>query len=83
MGTNICKKCLIYDSAEEDQKMIEKYMNALKTEDQVSDDIYEERIKMCKSCDFLNVATCNACGCYVELRAAAINGRCPHKKWKD
>ena len=80
---NICKKCLIYDSAEEDQKMIEKYINALKKEDQVEQECYEARIEVCKSCDFLNVATCNACGCYVELRAVSQNGRCPHNKWKD
>ena len=80
---NVCKKCLIYDSAEEDQKMIEKYMNALKTDHQVEQERYEARIAVCKSCKYLNVATCNACGCYVELRAVAKNGRCPHKKWKD
>ena len=49
----------------------------------VSDEIYGARLNVCKECDYLNEGTCNACGCYVELRAAAKTGRCPYKKWTD
>lgn len=68
--------------AEADQKMIEKYKEAIKLEEQVKQKCYEARLSICKSCELLNAGTCGACGCYVELRAAAKVGRCPHKKWK-
>lgn len=82
MNTRICKKCLLREMAEEDAKQIEKYKDAIKLADRVSETVYEERLAVCKSCDLLNAGTCGACGCYVELRAVAKSGRCPHKKWK-
>ena len=82
MQPRICKKCLLREMAEEDAGRIEKYKDAIKETDRVSEAMYEERLAVCKSCDLLNAGTCGACGCYVELRAVAKNGRCPHKKWK-
>lgn len=67
--------------AEEDQKKIEIYKDAIKKEDRVSDAEYEHRLSVCKNCEQLLMGTCGACGCYVELRAVARAGRCPHKKW--
>lgn len=67
--------------AEADQKMIQKYKDAIKQEDQVASDIYEARLGVCKACDYLNAGTCGACGCYVELRAAAKVSACPYKRW--
>lgn len=78
---NICKKCLLREMAEADMAMITKYKEAIKKSDRVSEEIYEERLSVCKSCEFLNAGTCGACGCYVELRAAARAGKCPYKKW--
>lgn len=77
----ICKKCLLREMAEADAKMIEKYQAAIKGEDRVEKEIYEQRLSQCKECNLLNAGTCGACGCYVELRAIAKVGRCPHKKW--
>lgn len=81
MNTRICKKCLLREMAEEDAKQIQRYKEAIKESDRVDAEVYEERLALCKACDFLNTGTCGACGCYVELRALAKNGRCPHKKW--
>ncbi len=67
--------------AEQDAKQIEHYRDAIKKSDRVSDEEYERRLMLCKQCDLLNAGTCGACGCYVELRAVAKVGKCPHKKW--
>ncbi len=77
----ICKKCLLREMAEADAKMIEKYKDAIKLSDRVDASGYEKRLAICKKCDRLNAGTCGACGCYVELRAAAAAGHCPYKKW--
>ena len=77
----ICKKCLLREMAEADAKMIETYKEAIKKEDQVSESEYERRLTVCKTCELLNAGTCGACGCYVELRAAAAVSKCPYKKW--
>jgi hypothetical protein len=81
MSLNVCKKCLLREMAEADQKMIEKYKSAIKLEDQPSPEEYERRLAICKECDRLNAGTCDACGCYVELRAASKMAHCPYKKW--
>ncbi len=77
--SNICKRCLLRDMAAEDRENVAKYRDAIK--ERVSEELYEKRLSACKECDHLNAGTCNACGCYVELRALAILGKCPHKKW--
>lgn len=78
----ICKRCLLRDMAEADQKMIGKYRDAIKKADRVDSKEYERRLSICKECELLNSGTCGACGCYVELRALAKAGKCPYKKWQ-
>lgn len=78
---HICKKCLFREMAEADQQMIQKYKEAIKQADQVPAEEYESRLAFCKECELLNAGTCGACGCYVELRAAAKMGHCPYRKW--
>ena len=41
----------------------------------------EERLSVCKQCDYLNAGMCKACGCYVEMRAAMKARICPYGKW--
>lgn len=77
----ICKKCLLREMAEADQEMIPKYKAALKAADRVEEACYEDRLSVCKECEYLNEGTCGACGCYVELRAASRVGKCPYRKW--
>ncbi len=77
----VCKRCLLREMAEADQKMIQKYKQAIHAEEQVAEQEYERRLSECKECELLNAGTCNACGCYVELRAAAKVSHCPHRKW--
>ena len=79
---DICKRCLLRDMAEADQKMLEKYRDAIKRADRVEEGEDERRLAVCKECELLNAGTCGACGCYVELRALAKAGRCPYKKWQ-
>ena len=71
----ICKKCLLRDLAAEDQKNIGKYIGAIKPQDRTDGEAYEERLAVCMKCEKLVEATCQACGCYVELRAAIRHGR--------
>lgn len=83
-GSNqrICKKCLLKDvSPEEYQEKIHKYIEALGKDAGVDSREYERRLGICRNCDMLNAGTCNACGCYVEIRSATKVGKCPKKKW--
>ena len=78
----VCIRCLLRELSEKDYaENIEKYINALKAEDRVSDLEYERRLALCKECDKLNEGTCLSCGCYVEVRGASKAGHCPKKKW--
>lgn len=83
----VCRQCLLRELAGADEAgkkellMIEKYRDALKPADRVAGEEYERRLLLCKECGCLLDGTCAACGCYVELRAAARRLRCPKKKW--
>ena len=78
----VCKKCLL--SELDDKRLLEEIREAvtrLGDNNRVSETEYASRLDVCKNCDYLNEGTCGACGCYVELRAAARTGKCPYKKW--
>ena len=78
----ICKRCLLSQIDQQELlKQIHEGIDRLPAADKVSDKDYEKRLDICKQCDHLENGTCKACGCYVELRAAAKAGRCPYKKW--
>jgi len=76
----ICKQCLLRDLAAEDQKDLQKYLAVIKPQDRANEALYEERLVVCRSCEKLSEATCEACGCYVEIRAHVAANRCPKKK---
>lgn len=78
----ICKKCLLAEL--DNEKLladVQKAIRLLKDADKASDELYQNRLSLCKECDYLNEGTCGACGCFVELRAATAIGKCPYKKW--
>ena len=77
-----CIKCFLADL--DNKKLLEDVRKAIalmKDNEKASESVYSDRLSVCKKCDYLNEGTCNACGCYVELRAASAIGRCPYKKW--
>ena len=76
-----CIRCLLRDLAEEDQRDLKKYLSVIKAEDRAAEEVTERRLSVCRTCEKLLEATCEACGCYVEIRAALRDGTCPKKKW--
>ena len=80
--TKICTRCLLadFDRAKYEQ-LIGKSLSDLPPEDLAPSDIRDERLSVCRSCEKLNRGTCLACGCFVEIRAALVRGRCPYKNW--
>jgi hypothetical protein len=51
----------------------------------VSDEIYKERMNICKGCEKYNEFEnmCKECGCYVPAKAKIIMDSCPLDKWKE
>lgn len=48
----------------------------------VTDEAYEERLKICAGCDKLTAARdCSLCGCPVDLKASWQSESCPAGKW--
>ncbi|MFY9569534.1 MAG: DUF6171 family protein [Acetivibrionales bacterium] len=51
----------------------------------VTEEEYQQRLALCKSCDSLQYGTtCIHCGCIVEIRAKLAASRCPYPydpKW--
>ena len=43
--------------------------------------LYEERLSICKACNYLVNGMCRACGCFVELRASIKTNSCSYNKW--
>ncbi|NLB90064.1 MAG: hypothetical protein GX786_02425 [Clostridiales bacterium] len=81
---NFCRRCLleeIGDTATFDS--IQKYKQAIAPHGKAEESLYQKRLEQCKQCDELLNGTCNLCGCYVQMRAALKQSRCPASpaKW--
>lgn len=57
------------------------YIAQLDVEIKTEDELYEKRLSICTSCERLLDGMCNACGCYVELRASIRENQCPYQFW--
>jgi len=79
----ICKSCLTRDIAgkEEYFRNLHEYISNLDCDIKTGEDLYENRLSMCRMCDLLLEGMCRTCGCYVELRAAVAGNSCPNYKW--
>lgn len=80
-----CKRCLLHEAAEEDTlKSIKERIDKLSEKERAPVELYEKRLRECKSCDNLISGVCMKCGCYVEFRAAFKKNNCPNvkdRKW--
>jgi hypothetical protein len=49
----------------------------------VEKEVYEKRMDLCKSCEFLFKPTtqCKKCGCFMNLKAKLPHAKCPIGKW--
>ncbi len=82
MENRMCKKCLIRDMEEyEEYRNMFEYIRTLPEEIKASQELYENRMGICKECDMLLSGMCRRCGCFVEMRAAVTKNYCPSKKW--
>lgn len=79
-----CRKCLLSDIAEEDfLKNMHIYIEGLDPDIKTCAEVYQERLSLCRECDFLISGMCRVCGCFVEYRAAVRKNHCPgiDRKW--
>lgn len=78
-----CIRCLLEElDPARYREDIERLLQLMDRKEKTPDAEYRRRLSVCMECEYLSQGTCNACGCYVELRAAKKNGRCPYKKWQ-
>ena len=80
-----CRKCLLYESAEAHVlDDINARIQKLPYRERSPDDLYKQRLDLCRNCDNLISGVCMKCGCYVEFRAAFKKQKCPDvrdRKW--
>lgn len=50
----------------------------------ISDEIYNQRIEVCKTCPKYDKEQhrCKECGCFLEVKAKFIFEECPLQKWQ-
>lgn len=79
-----CKRCLLDETDPEGLYLQIQKRIAMLDEDQKTDkQTYALRLEKCTACDKLSSGMCALCGCFVELRAAKADTRCPDtdRKW--
>lgn len=73
-----CFRCLLLASNQKEElKKIRKLIALMPESEKASEEMYKNRLLICQECDALMDGQCRKCGCYVELRAAKKNARCP------
>lgn len=73
-----CVRCLIRDISDgQAAGIIEEYKKNTPPGEVVPDEVYEERLSVCRDCKWLNMGVCVKCGAYVEARAYRSGKHCP------
>lgn len=74
-------KCLLKEAGEQElAENIAEYVSTLNEEIRADEKLYRKRLDICKGCANLLNGTCLKCGCYVEMRAAIADNRCPSEE---
>lgn len=62
---------------------IKQEVKQLKETIVVPDEVYHERVAVCKECTEYNADTyqCRECGCFVPFKAQVTRSQCPLRKW--
>ena len=78
-----CRRCLLRELAEGQElyESVKAYRAELPEDVRTTDAAFEARLERCRSCPYLNNATCMQCGCFVEIRAAKRDIHCPMGSW--
>ena len=63
--------------------MVDVIKHAATTGKVISKERYEERMKICRGCEFFDdkITLCRACGCYLNLKAWLVAAKCAQMKW--
>jgi len=81
MAERICKRCLLKDLSDTDYfRSVYEYIENIPPEQKAPQDVYEQRLSLCRNCDHLVNGMCELCGCFVEVRAAKRNQYCAKSK---
>jgi hypothetical protein len=76
-----CKRCLLRELSDSEYfTTVSSYIENIPQELRTPEDTYKYRLEQCKKCQYLVNGLCRLCGCFVEIRAAAIKNYCPDKK---
>ena len=72
-------RCLVGEMPGEAElaKIIRERIEDIPEEERAPAEAYALRLSACRECGSLNRGTCALCGCYVEIRAARQEQRCP------
>lgn len=82
MKQRYCRKCLTRDMDQNEYfDNLHQYIANLEMDIKASKEEYERRLAICVRCERLIDGMCNACGCYVELRASITDKKCPYDYW--
>ena len=80
MSRPFCRRCM-FEEIDPDgiYREITDMIAALPEEKRTDEKEYRRRLDICGGCEYLGEGTCGVCGCFVELRAAKSEMRCPHE----
>jgi hypothetical protein len=86
MDDKFCKGCTssVHISDDEIKKIFGSEVK-VKNVKLVSEELYKNRLDICKNCDaFVYNTTCKYCGCLIEIKAKLSASKCPfpyNPKW--
>ena len=72
-------RCLVGEMPDQAElaRILRERIDTIPEEERTPEEEYTRRLEQCRACGDLNRGTCALCGCYVEIRAARQEQRCP------
>ena len=79
MSRPFCRRCLLEDMPDQAAmaRSVRELIALLPDTLRAPEETRRARLEVCRACDHLTDGMCALCGCYVEIRGAWKQARCP------
>lgn len=74
-----CRLCTAFEQDHDALKgQLHTYIASLSSEQKVDDQLYQQRLEKCETCEAMHQGLCQYCGCFVIVRAVKKRMTCPN-----
>ena len=83
MVDTTCKRCMLFATKGKNTALLQEYLDSIPEAEWTPQQLYRERLEICKRCGDYRYGMCYHCADFIEVRCARRDSSCPasRQKW--